>query len=140
MIKNRISQFYLFLAIFIFPGLVLGNSLEYGLKIREANKEFGTLIPKALCMNERRFPCRLPVYMLYDIVPDIKITKDKLSQAAYSALKRHAGNAQAVWEFNLCKPLWDRKQPCVEVLGYLVVKYNTVTFYTFQQEIKDQKK
>lgn len=128
------SRLCLLLVFFSFPGLVSGNSLEYGLKIRESNKEFGTLIPKELCMNEKRFPCRLPVYMLYDIVSDIKTTKDKLSRLAYSALKRHAGNAQVVWEFNLCKPLWDKKQHCAEVLGYLVVKYNAVTFYAFQKE------
>jgi len=117
----------------LLPQSVLANDVEYAIRIRDANPEYGTRIPKELCEKEARSPCRLPVYLLYDVVSNIKSTRGNLSSAAYSAFKRNSKNAQVVWEFNLCKPLWDKKIHCVEVLGYLVIKKDEVVFYVFQK-------
>ena len=101
----------LILALFIalIPKLSLANDVEYALDIRASNSEFGNIIPKELCQDEKKSPCRLPIFLLHDIVPKIKSTQKNLSAAAYSALKRNAKKAQVVWEFNLCKPRWDKK-------------------------------
>ena len=116
----------------LLPGSLLAYDVEYAIRIRESVPEFGNRVPRGLCEDERPSPCRLPVYLLYDVVPDIEDTKENLSAAAYSALKRNSRQAQVVWEFNLCKPRWDKDIPCVEVLGYLVVKDYKVVFYAFQ--------
>ena len=129
-------KIFFFLIIFtvLLPRPVFGNDVEYAVKIRNSNPEYGTRIFKELCENEKKSPCRLPVFLLYDVISNIESTKENLSPAAYLALKRHSKNAQVTWEFNLCNPRWDKNIPCVEVLGYLVVKDYKVTFYAFQKQ------
>lgn len=125
---------YIFLFfIIILPNTSFGNDVEYALKIKNSHLEYGTSIPKELCQNEKRSPCRLPVYKLYNMVSDIARIKENLNPTAYAALSIYSTGAQVVWEFNLCKPHWDKKKHCAEVLGYLVVKDYEVVFYAFQK-------
>ena len=125
---------YIPITLMLVSSIVFANDLEFGIQVRAANPEYGSLIPKQLCLHEKTSPCRLPVFLLYDQVSDISRTKDKLSLAAYTALQQQSENAQVVWEFNLCKPKWDKRIACVEMLGYLVVKNHEVVFYTFQSQ------
>ncbi len=129
--QMKLLNLLLFLTI-SFPQFAIGSDIEYALKIRKLNPEYGKRIPKELCDKEIKSPCRLAVHLLYNVVSKIEDTKENLGSAAYSALKRNAKRAQVVWEFNLCKPLWDKNIPCAEVLGYLVIKDNQTVFYAFQ--------
>jgi len=116
------------------PKSAIAISLDYGLNVKRSNYEFGTTIPKELCRDKKHSPCRLPLTLLYNVVSNIHSTKDKLNPAGYSAFQRHSKLSQVVWEFNLCKPLWDENKPCIETLGYLVIKKNKVIFYVFQKQ------
>lgn len=126
-------HYILLFFIILWPKISFANDVEYALKIKSLHPEYGTTILKELCQNEKRFPCRLPVYKLYNIVQNITSIKKNLNPTAYAALDIHSTGAQVVWEYNLCKPRWDKKIPCAEVLGYLVVKDNEVVFYAFQK-------
>ncbi len=112
-----------------------GNDVLHGIEIRDSNPEFGKKIPKELCTKTKRHPCGLPINLLYNVVADINSTREHLSQPAYTALKPYSVGT-LVWEFNLCKNLWDNDIHCSEVLGYLAVKNNDVKFYTFQKPRK----
>ncbi len=61
------------------PKISFGNDVEYALKIKNSLPEYGTGIPKELCQDEKRSPCRLPVFKLYNIVSDITNTKENLN-------------------------------------------------------------
>ena len=126
-------HYLLIFFIIALPKTSFGNDVEYALKIKNSHPEYGTSIPKELCQNEKRSPCRLPVFKLYNVVSDITGTKANLNPTAYAALSLYSEGAQVVWEYNLCKPHWDKKKPCAEVLGYLVVKDYEVIFYVFQK-------
>ncbi len=105
--------------------------IEYALKIRKSNPEYGHNIPKELCANEKRNPCKISTHIMIKPVLNIKDIKNNLSNAAWSALKSNANARQEIWEFNLCRSIWNKKEPCAAVYGYAVLKKHNIVFYTF---------
>lgn len=113
------------------PSLLYAADIEYALKIRKSNPEYGHKIPEQLCTNKRQHPCAMLTDIMIKPVVNIENTKKNLSNAAWSALKRNASAGQEIWEYNLCQSLWNKQAPCVPINGYVVLRRHNVVFYTF---------
>lgn len=112
------------------------SDIEYALNIRKLNSEYGTNIPKELCADKHKNPCKMPINLLLQPVNNINETKHNLTNSAWNALKKRSGTGKATaskgtWEFNLCREKWKKNKYCVPVNGYIVIKDNIVEFYTF---------
>ena len=69
------AHYILLFFIILLPSISFANDVEYALKIKSSHPEHGTNIPKELCQNEKRSPCRLPIFKLYNVVQDIASVK-----------------------------------------------------------------
>ena len=114
--------------------IAVADDFEYALNIRHSNSEYGTRIPKELCENGTRNPCKINYALIRQIVTNIADTKQNLSLSAWSALKRSAREGQETWGFDLCAQKWKERKDCRTISGYVVIKNYNAIFYAFHNE------
>ena len=65
----------------------LDNYIEYAIRIKSKNPEYGTNIPKELCDNDIIRPCKLPIKLIQSPLKSVDEAKAKLSKTAWYALR-----------------------------------------------------